>query len=138
MIRTREDSFKTKDKGEKLQLKVRDLLRSYVSEPSLIQSQKMSAHGEDIIIDPKLRPYMPYSFECMYASRPITSTDLLNKMVQSKTQKTNLASTINITAAVIWQVEGFEPQVLIPLRDYCEDRFGKIIPEKKEHDNEVH
>ena len=39
MITTREESFKTKEKGEKLQLKVRDLLRSYVSEPSLIQSQ---------------------------------------------------------------------------------------------------
>ena len=86
MIRTREDSFKTKDKGEKLQLKVRDLLRSYVSEPSLIQSQKMSAHGEDIIIDPKLRPFMPYSFECMYAARPITSTFILNKMVQKKSK----------------------------------------------------
>ena len=30
MITTREDSLKTKEKGEKLQLKVRDLLRSYV------------------------------------------------------------------------------------------------------------
>ena len=87
MIRTREDSFKTKDKGEKLQLKVRDLLRSYVSEPSLIQSQKMSAHGEDIIIDPKLRPYMPYSFECMYASRPITSIHLFNTMLQIKSAR---------------------------------------------------
>ena len=73
MITTREESFKTKEKGEKLQLKVRDLHRSYVSEPSLIQSQQMSAHGEDLIIDPKLRPYIPYSFECMYASRPTTS-----------------------------------------------------------------
>lgn len=138
MIRTREDSFKTKDKGEKLQLKVRDLLRSYVSEPSLIQSQKMSAHGEDIIIDPRLRPHMPYSFECMYAARPITSTDLLNKMVQSKTQNNNLASTIKTTAAVIWEVEGFEPQVMIPLKDYLDDRFGQNTPDKKEHDNEVH
>ena len=52
MITIREDSFKTKEKGKKLELKVRDLLRSYVSEPSLIQSQNLSAHGEDIIIDP--------------------------------------------------------------------------------------
>ena len=86
MIRTREDSFKTKDKGEKLQLKVIDLLKSYVSEPSLIQSQKISAHSQYIIIVPKLHPYIPYSFECMYASRLITSTFILNKMVQKKSK----------------------------------------------------
>ena len=86
MIRTREDSFKTKDKGEKLQFKVIDLLKSYVSEPSLIQSQKMSAHGQYIIIEPKLHPYIPYSFESMYASRLITCTVILNKMVQKKSK----------------------------------------------------
>ena len=86
MIRTKEDSFKTKDKGEKLQLKVIDFLKSYVSEPSLIQSQKMSPLSQNIIIEPKLHPYIPYSFECIYASRLITSTVKLNKMVQKKSK----------------------------------------------------
>ena len=138
MIRTREDSFKTKDKGEKLQLKVRDLLRSYVSEPSLIQSQKMSAHGEDIIIDPKLRPYIPYSFECMYASRPITSTDLVNKMEQAKRQNNDLALAIKTTPAVILEIEGYEPFVMFSLIDYCENDIPRNIPNNKEQVDEIH
>ena len=138
MITTREDSFRTKEKGENLQLKVRDLLRSYVSEPSLIQSQKMSAHGEDIIIDPKLRPYIPYSFECMYASRPITSTDLINKMKQAKGQNNDLALAIKTTPAVILEVEGYEPYVMFPLTDFCENSIAKNIVANEEQENEVH
>jgi len=138
MITTREDSFRTKEKGENLQLKVRDLLRSYVSEPSLIQSQKMSAHGEDIIIDPKLRPSIPYSFECMYASRPITSTDLINKMKQAKGQNNDLALAIKTTPAVILEVEGYEPYVMFPLTDFCENSIAKNIVANEEQENEVH
>ena len=138
MITTREESFKTKEKGEKLQLKVRDLLRSYVSEPSLIQSQKMSAHGEDIIIDPKLRPYIPYSFECMYASRPITSTDLIKKMKQAKGQNNDLALAIKTTPAVILEVEGYEPYVMFPLTDFCENSIAKNIQTNEEQVDEIH
>lgn len=138
MITTREQSFKTKAKGESLQLKVRDQLRKLVADPDLIQSQKMSAHGEDIIIDPKLRKDMPYSFECIYSSKPLTSTDLIKKMEQAKRQNNDLASVIKTIPAVIFEIEGSEPVIMIPYNDFSEDRFGKNILNSEEQDNEVH
>tara|TARA_R100001510_G_scaffold49633_1_gene48089 strand:- start:922 stop:1338 length:417 start_codon:yes stop_codon:yes gene_type:complete len=138
MITTREQSFKTKAKGESLQLKVRDQLRNFVADPDLIQSQKMSAHGEDIIIDPKLRKDMPYSFECMYSSKPVTSTDLMKKMKQAKRQNNDLALAIKTIPAVIFEIEGSEPIIMIPYNDFSEDRFGKNIVANEEQENEVH
>ena len=53
MIRTTKESHARKAIGEQLQLWLVEQLRSLptVTDPSMIQSQKMSAHGEDLIID---------------------------------------------------------------------------------------
>ena len=53
MIRTTKESHARKAIGEQLQLQLVEQLRSLptVTDPSMIQSQKMSAHGEDLIID---------------------------------------------------------------------------------------
>ena len=121
MITTREQSFKTKAKGESLQLKVRDQLRNFVADPDL-----------------KLRMDMPYSFECMYSSKPVTSTDLMKKMKQAKRQNNDLALAIKTIPAVIFEIEGSEPIIMIPYNDFSEDRFGKNIIANEEQENEVH
>ena len=56
MIRTTKESHARKAIGEPLQLWLVEQLRSLptVTDPSMIQSQKMSAHGEDKIIDDKV------------------------------------------------------------------------------------
>ena len=56
MIRTTKESHARKAIGEQLQLWLVEQLRSLptVTDPSMIQSQKMSAHGEDKIIDDKV------------------------------------------------------------------------------------
>lgn len=59
MIRTTEESHKRKEKGESLQKYIRNYLRGLpiVRDPSMIQSQKMSSHGEDIILEDEIQSF---------------------------------------------------------------------------------
>ena len=129
-----------KGKGRRLQNFVRD--RLVTSFPSLedddIKVAIMGENGEDIKLSPAAKKAIPYSFECMYASRPITSTDLLNKMEQAKRQNNDLALAIKTTPAVILEIEGYEPFVMFPLNDYCENSIAVNIPNNKEQVDEIH
>ena len=69
MIRTTAESHLRKKTGEELQHWLRDQLRKqpFVTDPSMVQSQKMSAHGEDILMHDEVRRNLPVSFECKKA-----------------------------------------------------------------------
>ena len=63
----------SKAKGRRLQNYVRDILRRIFIdewtkyprlEPDDIKSQTMGMTGEDIVLSPRARGYIPYSFEC--------------------------------------------------------------------------
>ena len=70
--------------------------------------------------------------------RPITSTDLVNKMEQAKRQNNDLALAIKTTPAVILEIEGYEPYVMFPLTDFCEKDIARNIPNNKEQVDEIH
>ena len=55
-----------KNKGKRLQNKVRDLLLETFKqlEPDDIRSITMGESGEDILLSPAARKLIPYSFEC--------------------------------------------------------------------------
>ena len=60
-----------KAKGRRLQNLLRDLLRtafSFLHEDD-IKSQTMGMGGEDVILSPEARKYIPYSFECKNVER---------------------------------------------------------------------
>ena len=60
-------SRSAKNKGKRLQNKVRDLLQEAYKgrlEPDDIKSQIMGMSGEDIVLSPAARRLIPYSFEC--------------------------------------------------------------------------
>ena len=61
----------SKAKGRRLQNLVRDLLRSVFSflHEDDIKSQTMGMGGEDVVLSPEARKYIPYSFECKNVER---------------------------------------------------------------------
>ena len=61
-------SRSAKNKGKRLQNKVRDLLLETFNqlEPDDIRSAIMGESGEDIKLSPAARKLIPYSFECKY------------------------------------------------------------------------
>ena len=64
MIRTTQESFEAKAKGEKNQQELADRLReAFPQHADSIRSTPMSAHGEDIqILTPEARKDIPFSF----------------------------------------------------------------------------
>ena len=94
MIRTTKDSHARKAIGEPLQLWLVEQIRSLptVTNPSMIQSQKMSAHGEDLIIDDEVRRSLPVSFECKVAANGFGKTYSADE--QAKRQVDAMASAI--------------------------------------------
>ena len=61
-----------KNKGRKLQNLVRDKLRDafcQILENDDINSQIMGVNGEDIVLSPRARQYIPFSFECKNVER---------------------------------------------------------------------
>jgi hypothetical protein len=71
-----------KAKGRRLQNKLRDILRQTF--PSLheddIKSQTMGMTGEDIVLSPKAKESIPYSFECKNKER----LDLWKSLAQAE------------------------------------------------------
>ena len=72
MRRTKMSNVRSaKAKGRRLQNAVRDALR--IAFPALheddIKSQTMGMTGEDIVLSPAARDYIPYSFECKNKER---------------------------------------------------------------------
>jgi len=117
MIRTTEESHKRKAKGESLQKFVCDFLRALpiVEDPSMIKSQKMSCHGEDIILEDELRKELPISFECKTATTGFART--YATMDQAIRQAEALASKKPITPIGVIKQDGLEPLAIMRFED---------------------
>ena len=134
MIRTTEDSHKRKAKGESLQMYVCDFLRGLpiVEDPSMIKSQKMSCHGEDIILEDELRKELPISFECKTATTGFART--YATMDQAIRQAEALASNKPITPIGVIKQDGHEPLAVMRF----EDLINVFLPTTKNEEQSIH
>lgn len=137
MIRTTEESHKRKEKGESLQKYVRNYLRGLpiVRDPSMIQSQKMSSHGEDIILEDEIRSALPVSVECKRSATGFSRA--YAAMEQATRQAEALASSKSVTPIAIIQQDGHEPLALVKIDDLF-NLFLSSHSEEQEEDYEVH
>jgi len=110
----------SKAKGRKLQNLVRDKLRevfitNWTKIPKLqdddIKSQTMGMTGEDIVLSPKARELIPYSFECKNVER-------LQFWSTVEQAESNLKE--NTNPAVVIKKNRKEPYVAIPLNHFLE------------------
>ena len=137
MIRTTEESHKRKAKGESLQMYVCDFLRSLpiVDNPSMIKSQKMSCHGEDIILEEQIREDLPVSIECKTSATGFART--YATMDQAIRQAEALASSKPITPIGVIKQDGHEPLAVVRF----EDLINVFLPSQsnpQEDDHEIH
>ena len=107
MIKNTAESHLRKLKGQSLQLAVVEALRKLPNiNPNLIQSQVMSANGEDIILDDEVRRELPISIECKKAKDGYTNT--IKAIHQSKRQVAALASTRTIAPIAVIEQDGYD------------------------------
>ena len=141
MIRTTKESHARKAIGEPLQLWLVEQLRSLptVTDPSMMQSQKMSAHGEDIIIDDEVRRSLPVSFECKVAANGFGKTYSAHE--QAKRQVDAMASAIEIIPISCIQEHGKEPLAVLSMSHLLKMFFAILSftpPTSGANDNEIH
>jgi len=139
MIRTTAESHLRKKTGEELQHWLRDKLRKqpFVTDPSMIQSQKMSAHGEDILMHDEVRSSLPVSFECKKAKSGFAPA--YNALQQAVRQVADMASTKEITPIAIIQQDGFEPIAVLRTDDLFKVFLANMENEEEEENaNDVH
>ena len=138
MIRTTTESHLRKKTGEELQHWLRDQLRKqpFVTDPSMVQSQKMSAHGEDILMHDEVRRNLPVSFECKKAKSGFAPA--YNALQQAVRQVADMASTKEITPIAILQQDGFEPIAVLRTDDLFKVFLGNMENEEEENANDVH
>ncbi|MDB3861632.1 hypothetical protein N9301_09160 [Paracoccaceae bacterium] len=137
MIRTTEESHERKAKGESLQLWVRDYLRNLpnIHDPEMIQSQKMSTHGEDILIEDEVRKHLPVSIECKKSKTGFAKT--YAAMEQAIRQAAAMGSVLDIIPLVYIQQDGHEPLMVIRPDDGVKLFFGNMT-EEEDDANEIH
>jgi hypothetical protein len=141
MIRTTKESHARKAIGEPLQLWLVEQLRSLptVTDPSMIQSQKMSAHGEDIIIDDEVRRSLPVSFECKVAANGFGKTYAAHE--QAMRQVDAMAKAVEIIPISVIQEHGREPLAVMStnhlMKMFCAILSFTPIAEGA-NDNEIH
>ena len=137
MIRTTEESHKRKAKGESLQMYVCDFLRGLpiVDDPSMIKSQKMSCHGEDIILKEKIREDLPVSIECKTSATGFSRT--YATMDQAIRQTEALAASKPVTPIGIIQQDGHEPLAVVRFEDFI-NIFLPSQSNQREDDHEIH
>jgi hypothetical protein len=113
MIKTTSESHQRKAKGESLQLWVRDYIRNLPTnyDPSMIQSQKMSSHGEDILLHDDLRKHLPVSIECKKAATGFNKT--YSAMDQAIRQAAAMGSSLDIIPLAMIQQDGHEPLMVL-------------------------
>ena len=116
MIRTTAESHQRKAKGESLQLLVRDYIRNLpnIHDPSKIQSQKMSSHGEDILIEDEVRKHLPVSIECKKSKTGFAKA--YAAMDQAIRQAAAMGYAIEITPIAMIQQDGHNPLAVVPYR----------------------
>ena len=141
MIRTTKESHARKAIGEPLQLWLVEQLRSLptVTDPSMMQSQKMSAHGEDIIIDDEVRRSLPVSFECKVAANGFGKTYAAHE--QAMRQVDAMAKAVEIIPISVIQEHGREPLAVMStnhlMKMFCAILSFTPIAEGA-NDNEIH
>ena len=141
MIRTTKESHARKAIGEPLQLWLVEQIRSLptVTDPSIIQSQKMSAHGEDIIIDDEVRRSLPVSFECKVAANGFGKTYAAHE--QAMRQVDAMAKAVEIIPISVIQEHGREPLAVMStnhlMKMFCAILSFTPIAEGA-NDNEIH
>jgi len=109
-----------KAKGRRLQNLLRDLLRtafSFLHEDD-IKSQTMGMGGEDVILSPEARKYIPYSFECKNVER-------LNLWEAIDQAKSNCGGRVPI---VVIKKNTRNPSAVIPLEEFIS--FIKEVNER--------
>ena len=110
----------SKAKGRRLQNYVRDKLRlafidRWTKIPKLqeddIKSQTMGMPGEDIILSPRARQYIPYSFECK-------NVEKLQFWATVEQAESNIKE--ETTPAIVIKKNRKTPYVAIPLDHFIE------------------
>ena len=106
-----------KAKGRRLQNLVRDTLRELypMLHPDDIKSQTMGMSGEDIVLSPKARKLIPYSFECKNVER----LQFWSTVDQAETNQKE-----DTVPAIVIKKNRKQPYVAVPL-----DHFLKLIGE---------
>ena len=141
MIRTSKESHARKAIGEPLQLWLVEQIRSLpiVTDPSMIQSQKMSAHGEDLIIDDEVRRSLPVSFECKVAANGFGKTYAAHE--QAMRQVDAMAKAVEIIPISVIQEHGREPLAVLStnhlMKMFCAILSFTPMAEGA-NDNEIH
>ena len=137
MIRSTEESHQRKAKGESLQLWVRDYIRNLPTnhDPSMIQSQKMSSHGEDILLHDDVRKHLPVSIECKKAATGFNKT--YAAMDQAIRQTAAMGSVLEIIPLAMIQQDGHEPLMVLRPDDGFKLFFSNMT-EEEEDANEIH
>ena len=137
MIRSTEESHERKAKGESLQLLVRDYIRNLpnIHDPSMIQSQKMSSHGEDILMEDEVRRTLPVSIECKKAKSGFAKT--YAAMDQAIRQVAAMGSAIEITPIAMIQQDGYNPLAVVRIDDLF-NLFLSNMTSEEEGANEIH
>ena len=102
-----------KAKGRRLQNLVRDALREAFSslEEEDIKSQTMGMTGEDIVLSPRARKLIPYSFECKNVER-------LQFWSTVEQAESNIKD--NTFAAIVVKKNRREPYVAVSLDHFLE------------------
>ena len=137
MIRTTEESHERKAKGESLQLWVRDYLRNLpnIHDPEMIQSQKMSTHGEDILLHDDVRKNLAVSIECKMAKSGFAKT--YAAMDQAIRQTAAMGSTIETIPMAVIQQDGYQPLIVLRPEDGFKLTWNNVTAEKDDA-NEIH
>ena len=113
-----------KAKGRKLQNTVRDALRDIFVNTSMvpkledddIKSQTMGMVGEDIVLSPKAKKMIPYSFEC----KNVEKLSIWKAIEQCETNSDDR------TPVVVFKKNGKVPHIAISF-----EHFIKILKEKR-------
>ena len=105
-----------KNKGKRLQNILRDkLIKLYPSLKDDISSQIMGMQGEDIVLTPRAKATLPYSFECKNVER----LQFWSTVDQAETNQKE-----DTVPAIVIKKNRKQPYVAVPL-----DHFLKLIGE---------
>ena len=137
MIKITSESYQRKAKGECLQLWVRDYIRNLLTnyDPSMIQSQKMSSHGVEILLHDDLRKHLPVSIACKKAATGFNKT--YSAMDHAIRQAAAMGSVLNIIPMAMIQQDGHEPLMVLRPDDGFKLFFSNMT-EEEEDANEIH
>ena len=120
MIRTTQESFEAKAKGERFQKDLVALIQEVLPEhKDKIVSSPMSAHGEDIqILTPEARKAFPFSVEAKHREKGFSS--VYTAYEQAARQVNAISSALSIYAVAAIQQQGHDPLIVMSADDFLE------------------